>query len=299
MTDQAQLFFPEQTGPLPPSVAVDQDEDLGPGVADRACELEVRARQVRPLTWLQFKSIRTLCTDLGLSEHVAATTAWLAADPQVMIQQLKQQRHEVVAPGVAGAVLKLDVLTAPIIRAPENLRMRGLRYTGEFTMPLYVAAARNAALSLDLSTQAGPFGATSLEDAAAYLFTQLELVDACVDEDNKYGDDIAANGIRVGGILFPLEIALPERPRIGGWETADCYGRLYFVQKAERIDARQVLDWLTQVPTTPGEFREHPLQERRNALLSVCGKSSRRTPAPRPAKNVSFCGRSCPTPRSC
>ncbi|MEV2211086.1 hypothetical protein AB0H86_06255 [Streptomyces sp. NPDC050997] len=190
----------------------------------------------------------------------------MAADPQTMIDQLKRPRREVLAPGVTGITLMLDVLMAPLIRALENLRMTEKRYNGQFLLPRYTSAAFNKVCLCDLSEHADMAGATQ------FLFTELGKVDEEIAANNKYGKDIAKNGVRIGGILFPLQISLPGQPVIGGFETADCYGRTYFIQESEGITAADVLEWLRNVPTDARELKDHPLQERRTDLLSVAGK---------------------------
>jgi hypothetical protein len=61
-------------------------------------------------------------------------------------------------------------------------------------------------------------------------------------------------------------------PGIAGWETADSYGRTYFTQDAEGIEAAHVLEWLRQVPTDGHELSRHTLAKRRTELLSIAGK---------------------------
>lgn len=233
---------------------------------NRGEELRVRAEQIGNLTWKQCQAIRELLVGLGLPEEVASTAPWLAADPQTMLDQLKRPRREVLAPGVTGITLQLDVLIAPLIRALENLRMAEKRYSGRFRLPRYTSASLNRACVCDLSDR------RDLSDATQFLFSELDKVDAEIDANNDYGFDIQANGVRIGGILFPLLIDLPEQPLLGGFETADCYGRTYFIQQSEGIAASDVLEWLRTVPTDARELRAHPLQQRRTELLSIAGK---------------------------
>ncbi|MEU2573595.1 hypothetical protein ACIP3B_24670 [Streptomyces anulatus] len=229
-------------------------------------ELRVRADQIGNLTWKQFQAIRELLIRVGLPEEVASTAPWLAADPQSLLDQLKRPRREVLAPGVTGITLQLDVLIAPLIRALENLRMAEKRYSGRFRLPRYTSTALNRACVCDLSSHG------DLSDATQFLFSELDKVDAEIDANNDYGADIQENGVRIGGLLFPLLIDLPGQPLLGGFETADCYGRTYFIQESEGIAASDVLEWLRTVPTDARELRVHPLQERRAGLLSIAGK---------------------------
>ena len=237
------------------------------GRSDADAELLVRAKQVTRLTFRQYETIRDLGVAAGMAPEVAATTALSVADPQDAITQLKRPRQEVIAPEVTGSVLDLDVLTAGLIRAPENLRMGGRRYEGDFTMPKYGATPDNTALLFTL----GAFEDTA--EAMNYYFAELAKTDHEVHETNSYGDDIRRRGIRQGGILFPLKLKFSATaPGLAGWETADCYGRVYFTQEAEGIDAAEVLEWLRNVPTDGRELANHPLQKRRNALLAIAGK---------------------------
>jgi hypothetical protein len=260
------LPFGEETAPADDGeVALFVESAEAPEPADND-ELSVRAEQVQNLTWKQYEDIKSRAVALGLPEQVAATMPLLAADPQAMHDQLKRARRSVIAPGITGTVLQCDVIIAALIRAPENLRMGQARYSGRFELPLYETTPENNALTFDLR------GEDSLTDATEMLFRNLAKVDDEIDANNPYGADIAANGVRVGGLLCPLLVGLPDHPWIGGWETADCYGRTYFAQEAEKIRSQVVLDWLSQVPTTSTELRNHPLQKLRTDLLSIAGK---------------------------
>ncbi|MGW1886871.1 hypothetical protein [Streptomyces sp. NPDC001970] len=248
--------------PSPPGANVVAEAELG----SRDAELRVRAEQISNLTWKQHGAIREMLIGLGVPAEVASTAAWLAADPQAMLDQLKRLRREVLAPGVTGITLQLDVLIAPLIRALENLRMAEKRYTGVFRLPQYTSAALNKACLCDLSEH------QDLTAATQFLFTELDKVDDEITANNAYGKDIEQNGVRIGGILFPLLISLPGQPLIGGFETADCYGRTFFIQESEGIAVADVLEWLRTVPTDARELRQHPLQQRRTELLSIAGK---------------------------
>jgi hypothetical protein len=201
------------------------------------------------------------------------------ASPQDLLRQLKMLRPEILTTGVVARSVTIDVLTAGIIRAPENLRMDEKRSKGAFTMPRYVDDIHPAtdaglpdrtACLLDLSCY------PDADSARTFLFSQLHEIDSVIEED--YRDDIKSSGVRVGGMLFPLKIRLPGEPDRGGWETADCYGRTLFVQDAEDISPQMVLRWLTAVPTTAHELRSHPLQQRRTSLLAIKGKIDAGTP---------------------
>ncbi len=256
----------EAASPSPSPISGNETSGVDPDLGSRADELRVRADQIGNLTWKQYSAIRKMLLDAGVLAEVASTAPWLAANPQYMIDQLKRPRREVLAPGVTGITLMLDVLIAPLIRALENLRMAEKRYNGQFLLPRYTSAAFNKACLCDLSEHA------DMDAAAQFLFTELAKVDDEIAANNVYGKDIAKNGVRIGGILFPLLISLPGQPVIGGFETADCYGRAYFIQESEGIAAADVLEWLRTVPTDARELKNHPLQERRAALLSVAGK---------------------------
>lgn len=241
--------------------------------AGELAELGVRANQIGRLTFRQFDAIREQFVMAGLAPQVAAVTAWLAADPQALLAQLKRPRMDVVAPGVTARVIDIDVLTAPLVRAPENLRMAGHRYEGDFSMPQYSSMSNNSALLLDLEHLGSP--KTALE----FYFGELAKTDTEINEKNRYGADIRANGIRVGGILFPLFMRFPGSGLgVAGWETADCYGRTYFTQEAEGITAAHVLEWMRTVPTDARDLATHPLQHLRNRLLAIAGKVRSGTP---------------------
>ncbi|MCO1575624.1 hypothetical protein M8C13_07610 [Crossiella sp. SN42] len=236
-------------------------------MVDTSNELQARASQLGRLTYRQFQTIRDLAAEAGLAPQVAAVTAWLAADPQEAISQLKRPRVEAIAAGITARVLDIDVLTAPLVRAPENLRMGGKRYEGLYLMPAYTCAPDNSALLLRLESH------RDVEAAMQFYFTELAKVDAEVGEQNQYGDDIRTNGIRVGGTLFPLVIEFAgHAPGVAGWETADSYGRTYFTQDAEGIEAADVLQWMSMVPVDGSELARHPLFARRNELLAIAGK---------------------------
>ncbi|MFD5453625.1 hypothetical protein [Streptomyces olivaceus] len=257
---------------------------LGTDEADgRRAELVVRAKQIKPLSWAQYQALRTALVGAGISEEVAATTPLIAADPQDMLTQLKRLRPEILASGVVATAIKVDVLVAGLIRAAENLRMDEQRHKGNFTMPRYRDDSERAddpqlpdrsACLLDLSDRA------DADEAVQFFFSQMKVIDKEIADVNEYGKDIASNGIRIGGLLFPLKIRIPGRPDLGGLETGDCYGRVYFSQTAESISMDKVLNFLAQVPTTATELRTHPLQKRRADLLAIAGKLTSTTPTP-------------------
>ncbi|GAA1215434.1 hypothetical protein GCM10009665_01570 [Kitasatospora nipponensis] len=254
------------------SASLSADDHPDPAVNGHDPELKARAEQIANLTWRQHQAIRVALIAIGLPKEVASNTAWLAADPQHMLDQLKRPRREVLAVGVTGVTVQTDTLIAPLLRAAENVRMSDKRYEGTFSLPRYGTANRNAACVLDLrhygDHQAG----------LAQLEAGIGEIDAVIDANNKYGADIAENGVRVGGILFPLLVDLTDKHLLGGWETADCYGRTYFVQQSENIELRGLLDQLWDIPTTRQEFNAHPMQARRARLLSVAGKVTNGTP---------------------
>ncbi|MDH3033987.1 MULTISPECIES: hypothetical protein [unclassified Streptomyces] len=265
MSDQ--LPFNDSTGHIPETFTNTTDATESETDREgRSDELRVRAGQITNLSWKQYQAIRQLAVGLGLSEEVAATMPLMAADPQALIDQLKRPRREVLSPGVTGITAQLDAMIASLIRAPENLRMGEARYSGGFRLPRYTAAPGNRACAFDLRAS------KDLDTAHQALFSELAKIDSLIDNTNPYGSDIKDNGVRQGGILFPLLIGLPGQPWLGGFETADCYGRTYFVQQSEGILASTVLEWLRMVPTTAQELRTHPLQQRRAELLSIAGK---------------------------
>ncbi|MGW7459991.1 hypothetical protein [Streptomyces sp. NPDC054797] len=234
-------------------------------------ELRLRAGQITPLSWPQHRALREALFNAGFPLEVASTTPMLAANPQHMLEQLKRRRPELLAPGVIAESILTDVLVAGLVRAPENLRMDEQRWAGAFTMPRYTPYAENgtAACMLDLTD---PGLGLDKERAAAFFFDQIKLIDAEIELKNKYGADICAHGIRIGGTLFPALLRFPDRVPLGGLETGDCYGRTYFVQEKEGMTASKVLSALEKVPTNATELREHPLQKHRAILLAIAGK---------------------------
>ncbi|MFB7675841.1 hypothetical protein ACFC26_30990 [Kitasatospora purpeofusca] len=251
--------------------------------ATRQAELQVRAQQIKPLSWPQYRTLRSGLVAAGVSEEVAATMPLILADPQDVLAQLKNLRPAILASGVVARAISTDVLVAGLILAPENLRMDEKRNRGSFTMPRYIDDSEPAgepglpdrsACLLDLSDHA------EADVATQFLFDQMKEIDSEITEVNKYGEDIAASGIRIGGLLFPFKIRIPGRPDIGGLETGDCYGRVYFTQTAEGISVKTVLKHLAQVPTTAVELRTHPLQKHRADLRAIAGKLTSPTPAP-------------------
>ncbi|WP_217235534.1 hypothetical protein [Streptomyces sp. AC555_RSS877] len=242
-------------------------------------ELHLRAAQITPLSWAQHKALREALISAGFPPEVASTTPLLAANPQHMLEQLKRRRPELLAPGVIAESIHIDVLVAGLVRAPENLRMDEQRWAGGFKMPRYTTYTENgtAACMLDL---ADPQLGLDKEKAAAFFFDQIKLIDAEIELKNKYGADICAHGIRIGGTLFPALLRFPGRVPIGGLETGDCYGRTYFVQEKEGMTASKVLSALEKVPTNATELREHPLQKHRASLLTIAGKITAPKPSP-------------------
>ncbi|MEV7123886.1 hypothetical protein [Kitasatospora griseola] len=251
--------------------------------AARQAELQVRAKQIQRLSWAQYRVLRSGFIAAGVSEEVAATMPLILADPQDVLAQLKNLRPEILASGVVATAISTDVLVAGLVLAPENLRMDEKRNRGDFAMPRYVddsepadepgLPSRSACL-LDLS------GHAEADEATQFFFDQMKVINDEITDVNKYGEDIAASGIRIGGMLFPLKIRIPGRPDIGGLETGDCYGRVFFTQTAEGISVDMVLKNLAQVPTTAVELRTHPLQKHRADLLTIAGKLTSPTPTP-------------------
>jgi hypothetical protein len=94
----------------------------------------------------------------------------------------------------------------------------------------------NTALHADLSEQ------PSAAPPASYIAEQLTVVDNLIDRFSPYGDDIRRNGIRRGGVLFPVVIDLPGEQRIGGFDSTDCYSRTLFAQHHSGITVSGVLE---------------------------------------------------------
>lgn len=242
------------------------DDDI-PSIT--AAELSVRARRIKPMTHGQFKAIRQSALDLGLPPETASTLPWLAADPQATVSALRgaSSHEEIIARGVLGITIEVDVMTSMILRSLENMRAEEHRYRGTFLLPRYTSAEDNAALRADLSEQ------SSVASATAFIVEQLGVVDNLIDRYSPYGDDIRRNGIRHGGVLFPVVIDLPGQQRIGGFDSTDCYSRTLFAQHHSGITVSNVLDsWLIYPPGTAQEFRDHPLKAARDKLVSIAGK---------------------------
>jgi hypothetical protein len=239
-------------------------DDEIPGVTD--VELVLRARRVKQMTHGQYKAIRQSAIDMGLPPEAASNLPWLAADPQAMVSALRAapSREEIIARGVLGIAIEADVMTSMIMRSLENMRAEEHRYRGTFRLPRYTSTDDNTALRADLS------GQPSAAAAATFISEQLEVVDALINRFSPYGDDIRRNGIRRGGVLFPVVIDLPGEQRIGGFDSTDCYSRTLFAQHHSGITVSGVLEsWLIYPPATPGEFRDHPLKAARDKLVAV------------------------------
>ncbi|MFJ6385885.1 hypothetical protein ACIQI7_38515 [Kitasatospora sp. NPDC092039] len=257
---------------------MNQNPTSDDAVAD-AAELLLRAAQIAPLSWAQYKALREALITAGFPPEVASTTPLLAANPQHMLEQLKRRRLELLAPGVIAEAIYTDVLVAGLVRAPENLRMDEQRWAGGFRMPRYTqhTEGRTAACMLDLDD---PRLGLDKESAPTFFFNQLELINTEVELKNKYKKDILDHGIRVGGTLFAFLLKFPGRVPIAGLETGDCYGRTYFIQEKEGMTTEKVLAALEQVPANSAELRNHPLQRHRANLLAIAGKITAPTPAP-------------------
>ncbi|MEV0974766.1 hypothetical protein [Microtetraspora glauca] len=242
-------------------------EDEVQGIA--LIELEARAKRLKQMTFGQYKAIRQSAIDLGSPPEVASTLPWLAADPQAMVSALRAaaSREEIIVRGVLGHAIEADVLTAFILRSLENMRAEEHRYRGKFNLPRYTSLEDNRALRADLSAHA------SVAAARTYIAEQLQVVDGHIDRRSPYGEDIRRNGIRRGGVLFPVVIDLPGKQRIGGFDSTDCYSRTLFAQQHSGITVPDVLDWwLEYPPTTTKEFKDHPLKLMRDKLVAVAEK---------------------------
>lgn len=249
----------------PTSTAYQSDET--PSIT--AVELAVRASRLKQLTPGQYKAIRESAIDLGLPPEVASILPWLAADPQAMVSALRgaASREEIIARGVLGIAIDVDVMTSMILRSLENMRAEEHRYKGTFRLPRYTRTHDNTALRADLSEQ------RSAAAAVTYIAEQLTVVDSLIDRFSPYGDDIRRNGIRRGGVLFPVVIDLPGEQRIGGFDSTDCYSRTLFAQHHSGITVSDVLEsWLAYPPTSPKEFRDHPLKKTRDRLVTAAEK---------------------------
>ncbi|MFD8527194.1 hypothetical protein ACFV0L_07250 [Streptosporangium canum] len=244
-------------------------EDEVPGIA--LIELEARAKRLKQMTFGQYKAIRQDVIDLGTPPEVASTLPWLAADPQAMVSALRAagSREEIIVRGVLGRAIEADVFTALILRSLENMRAEEHRYRGTFNLPRYTSLEDNTALRADLSAHPSAAAVT------AYISEQLQVVDGYIDRRSPYGEDIRRNGIRRGGVLFPVVIDLPGKQRIGGFDSTDCYSRTLFAQQHSGITVPHVLNWwLEYPPTTPKEFKDHPLKAMRDKLVAVAEKIS-------------------------
>jgi len=254
------------------STAHEPGEEI-PGIT--AVELAVRASRLKQLTPGQYKAIRQSAIDLGLPPEVASTLPWLAADPQTMVSALRgaATREEIIARGVLGIAIEVDVMTSMILRSLENMRAEEHRYMGTFRLPRYTSTDDNTALNADLS------GQPSAASAVTYIAEQLTVVDSFIDRFSPYGEDIRRNGIRRGGVLFPVVIDLPGDQRIGGFDSTDCYSRTLFAQHHSGVAVSDVLgSWLTYPPTTPKEFRDHPLKAARDRLVAIAYKIVKEIP---------------------
>lgn len=241
--------------------------DALPGVGD--AEAKLRAARIKPLTFGQFKAIRQAAIDLGLPAEVASTMPWLAADPQEMVGALRgaSSRPDLLARGVVGIAVQVDVMTAMILRSMENLRAEEHRYKGTFNLERYTADATNTALRADLSAQ------SSAAEVWSHIASELKVVDQLISDTSPYGEDIKANGIQRGGVLFPLVIDLPGDRRIGGFDSTDSYSRTLFAQHHSGITVTDVLKaWYTFPPSTAAEFKKHPVLEQRTELLRITSR---------------------------
>ncbi|GAB2740863.1 hypothetical protein [Amycolatopsis magusensis] len=229
-------------------------------------EAKLRASRIKPMTFGQFKAIRAEALTIGLPAEVATTLPWYAADPQAMVSALRAapSHKELVARGTSGLLVQQDVLTWMIQRSLENMRAEPFRYTGRYALDRYSTLEDGSALRMDLTGHASP------AEAFAHIAQQLDVVDAHIDANSPYGEDIRRNGVRRGGVLFPLVLDLPGGTRIGGYESADSYSRTMYAQKFNGITSSQVLtSWMTFPPATAKEFNRHPMKELRDKVLAT------------------------------
>ncbi|MFJ1756521.1 hypothetical protein [Kitasatospora sp. NPDC088134] len=250
--------------------------------AARALELRTRASQIAPLSWPQYRTVRDHLVARGLPLEIASTAALVIADPQEAVERLKSSRlrREILTTGVVGDCLTLDLLVAGLLRAPENLRVEDQRAARKFSLPRYTTNSVGTACILDLREHG------TLQEAETFFHAEIRKIDDEIERENRYGPDIAANGIHTGGIVFPLLIGFPGEPWTGGFDTTDCYGRTYFAQTAQGIKYIDVLKALGTVPTTTYELRAHPLHKHRAALLSVAGKVDSGAPLSEAEENL-------------
>jgi hypothetical protein len=256
-----------------PTIMPYEQADEVPGIT--TVELAVRASRLKQLTPGQYKAIRQSAIGLELPPEVASTLPWLAADPQAMVSALRgaASREEIITRGVLGVTIEVDVMTSMILRSLENMRAEEHRYKGTFRLPRYTKTHDNAALRADLSDQ------RSAAAAVTYIAEQLGVVDSLIDRFSPYGDDIRRNGIRRGGVLFPVVIDFPGEQRIGGFDSTDCYSRTLFAQHHSGITVSDVLEsWLAYPPATPKEFRDHPLKKARDRLVTAADKIVKELP---------------------
>lgn len=249
--------------PTPTPTDVDSDVAIEPiSPAERA----LRASRIKDLTFGQFKAIRTEALNLGVPPEVASMLPWYPADPQLLVAALRSAsgRQEVVARNILGVIVEFDVLTAVILRSLENLRAEHDRYQGKFAIARYTSTDGDTALLADLT------GHDSPQAAFTAVQTQLQVVDEHISALSPYGHDIKVNGIRRGGVLFPVVLDLPDGRRIGGLESTDSYSRTMFAQHHSGITVSAVLEsWLMFPPTTPREFAHHPIKKARDILVRL------------------------------
>ncbi|MCO1575108.1 hypothetical protein M8C13_04965 [Crossiella sp. SN42] len=231
-----------------------------------SAEKELRASRLKDITFGQYKAIRSEAIKLGVPLEVASMLPWYAADPQAVVSALRAAAHrqEIIARNVLGVIIECDVLTAHILRSLENLRAEHERYQGKFTIDRLTTTDDGTALRADLA------GQPSIQSAFGAVETQLQVVDDHISRKSPYGEDIRVNGIRRGGVLFPVVLDLPGSTRIGGLESTDSYSRTLFAQHHSGITVSTVLQtWLEYPPTTPKEFSNHPAKKARNKLVAI------------------------------
>lgn len=238
-------------------------------MTDRQAELRVHAGRIRHLTYPQLTAIKNRAIEAGLPADVAAVTGLIAADPSDMLHKLAHPKTEILGPDIVAKVITVDVLTAPLIRAPGCLRMTVHRDNGRFRLPGYTTA-QDGVLQFRLDER-------DLDgDEALSVYSEgLGQIDSEVRAGNQHVRSIESHGIVTGGLLFPARIAIAGQPQVAGWETADGYARTYVTQHAEDIEPEDVLAWLAHAPASSSDLYNHPLRLRRSDLHSLAHRTVR------------------------
>jgi hypothetical protein len=238
-------------------------------MTDRQAELRVHAGRIHHLTYPQLTAIKNRAVEAGLPADVAAVTGLLAADPGDMLHQLARPKTEVLGPDIVAKVITVDVLTAPLIRAPGCERMTAHRDAGRFRLPGYSTTPDGILqFRLDEHDLDG-------DEALSVYSEDLAQIDSEVRANNQHVRSIESHGILTGGLLFPARIAIAGQPQVAGWETADGYARTYVTQHAEDIEPEDVLAWLTRAPARNSDLYNHPLRLRRSDLHSLAHRTIR------------------------